>query len=142
MSYQIYLPLEMIEHIFSQIRDTPTILNLRLLNKYFYKIFKQVPWYEKELYKGKYCFEEDHFTKFNLNDTLLRELKFKKWGRYVYREYKGLRMIKSIESEKLFKLKIMDYSNYSVITSTIYDAVDQEESIKKTPIVFPQCTIS
>lgn len=129
------LPVELVELIFSKIKDKKTILSLRLTNKYFYNIFKNVIDYENE---KKYIFNSDSYQTFNLKTNFIEnEIIFKFPCYYIYKEYNSSKIVTKKIKSSLFKLEKTDWVGYTCTgykkkTYNIYD-----EKTENYEIIYP-----
>jgi hypothetical protein len=72
------LPLEIIELILELIKNTELILRLRLVNKYFYNYYLEVPNYLRGYQISKYCFFQNKWYKKSNNNQILKKNNFSK----------------------------------------------------------------
>lgn len=127
------LPLELIELIFSKVKDKKTILSLRLTNKYFYNIFKNVIDVEN---KKKYVFNSNGYQKFNLDTNLLEsDIVFKYPCYYIYKEYNVNKMVKRQIISSLFEMEKKDFILYSGFKKKKYNIYNDTTS--ETTVTYP-----
>ena len=136
--YQM-LPMEMIEAIIKSVRDTKTILNLRKVDKFFYSRLQSVKIFENNNEIGYFKFSNNRFSTV-VNDKLQKEIIFKRWGEYIYKEYNQIGLAKIIGSKPL-KTNMRDYTNPRLIEITDYDVANSKETVRNIPTV-PACAIS
>ena len=97
------LPLELIELIFLKVEDKETILNIRISNKHFYSLYRNVIDKEKDI---KYIFNSNSFqTINNKTNKLIKEVVFNYPGCYTYKEYNYFGYISKEINSKLFELE-------------------------------------
>ena len=114
----------MIELIFSKVKDKKTILSIRLTNKHFYNIFKDVIDNEN---KKKYIFNKNSFQTFDLNsNTLERDIVFKFPCYYTYQEYNKNKIVTKKIKSSLYKLEKTDFFLYSGYKKKTYDIYEEK----------------
>ena len=127
------LPLELVELIFSKVKDKKTILSLRLTNKHIYNIFKDVIDFEN---KKKYVFNKNSYQTFKLNTNILeRELVFKFPCYYIYKEYMENKMVKKEIKSSLFEIEKTDFIFYTGLKKKKYNIYDDKTT--ETTINYP-----
>lgn len=127
------LPLELIELIFSKVKDKKTILSLRMTNKHFYNIFKNVIDVEN---KKKYVFNPNGYQKFNLDTNLLEsDIVFKYPCFYIYKEYNVNKMVKRQIISSLFEMEKKDFILYSGFKKKKYNIYNDTTS--ETTVTYP-----
>ena len=127
------LPLELIELIFSKVKDKKTILSIRMTNKYFYNIFKNVIDVEN---KKKYVFNSNGYQKFNLDTNLLEsDIVFNYPCYYIYKEYNVNKMVKRQIISSLFEMEKKDFILYSGFKKKKYNIYNDTTS--ETTVTYP-----
>ena len=127
------LPLELIELIFSKVEHKKTILNIRISNKHFYLLYKNVIDNDNDI---TYTFNHNCFQTIN-NKTkkIINEFIFKYPGLYTYREYNFFGSVSKEINSNFFELEKKEdigmYGkksiNYNILTG----------KTKETTIVLP-----
>jgi len=113
------LPNEIIEVIFSKVRDKDTLLSLRLLNKHYYFLFKHIT--DADNYK-KYIFHSTCYQTINIvSNKLIDEIVFKPPCGYIYKEYNILGNVTKVIKSDMFKTCKTDYLDYYGIKKINYD---------------------
>ena len=134
------LPFELVELIFSKVRDKKTILTLRLTNKHVYNIFKDVIDFEN---KKKYVFNKNYYQTFNLDtNNLEKDIVFKFPCYYIYKEYTPNKLVKKEIKSSLFEIEKTDFILYSGFKKKKYNIYD--DKITESNITYPMlhdCTI-
>lgn len=134
------LPIELVELIFSKVKDKKTILSLRLTNKHFYNMFKEVIDNEN---KKKYVFNEKSYQTFNLNSNiLLEEIVFKFPCYYVYKEYMENKLVQKEIKSSLFEIEKTEFEIYRGFKKKIYNVYHDKTT--ETKITYPMlynCTV-
>tara|TARA_Y100001980_G_C14501414_1_gene277343 strand:+ start:382 stop:792 length:411 start_codon:yes stop_codon:yes gene_type:complete len=134
------LPLELIEYILLKVKDKKTILSLRLTNKHFYNIFKDVIDYEKE---KKYVFNKKSYQTFNLKTkTLENDIVFKYPCYYIYKEYGKNSIVKKKIESSLFEIEKTDFIFHQGFKRILYNSYS--EKTKETTVNYPMlnnCTL-
>lgn len=133
------LPLEIIEIIFLKVKDKNTLLSIRLTDKYFYNIFKDVIDYDKG---KKYVFINNSFQKFNLKTKQLeKEIVFKYPCNYIYKEYSINKTVTKEIKSSLFEMEKTDYMLYRGFKRKKYNIYDDTSSETITNYPFVNCSI-
>ena len=147
MLFFLKLPIELQEDILSFINDTPTILESRLVCSNWRKYWNRVPLIQNNITMGYFVFEPKYFRLENMEGSIVRDIKFKSYGRFLYQEYddsnKGL-VKKRIKQEKIFNINSMDNSdlNYrSFKKINLLEGTIEESKILKNLNGYP-CLIS
>ena len=138
------LPLEIQNIILSFQNDTNSICQSRLVCRRWWKYWHQVPYFEDYLKLGYFIMDSNLFKLVDLNGNLMREMKFKSYGRWIYTEYNpNGSILRKIENKSFFMTQSNDYSNeyYQLIRKV--DARAGEINELKVPrnIIGPQCVI-
>ena len=103
------LPDELIEEIIKNIKINNDILNLRLVNRYFNRILKEIPVYKNNILIYKIILKNNNIKKYNnVTNILVKEIKFKPYG----------------------GTKIIDHDNY---THTYYFSTPRKRIYVKKP---------
>ena len=119
-------PLELKELIIFSITDKKTILNSRLVCKDWYDILYKV----KEKSMEHRFFDNKYISKNIKLNLIIREINFKPYGKYIYKEYLDNGIIKKkIETFPPYKTIVYEYELYST-TKKIYDT--RKDEISKT----------
>ena len=134
------LPLELVEEIFSKVKDKKTILSIRQTNKYFYNFFRDVIDYKN---KKKYVFNNNSYQTFNLITNILeRDIVFKYPCYYIYKEYTSNKLVKKEIKSSLFEIEKTDFIIYSGFKKKKYNIYDDKTT--ESEITYPMldnCTI-
>ena len=73
------LPIELLDNIIYNINTTEDILNIRLINRIFYNLLKEVPIYKYDKLIYNIIFNANNIKKYH-NDELMKEIVFKSYG--------------------------------------------------------------
>jgi len=117
------LPDEIINEIIKYIKINNDILNLRLVNRYFNKVLKEIPVYKNNILIYIIILKNNNIKKYDSdNDQLVKEITFKPYG----------------------GTKIIDHSNY---TNTYYFSTPKKRIYVRKPLLqdnrkFIGCIIS
>ena len=134
------LPVEMIDHIILHVNSTDSILNLRQVDRFFYyKLKTKIPYYQDGIKQGYFIIEDNTIKKINLKKQVQREIIFKKWGNFIFKEYKNGNIKKIIKSDKPLKTSMITYEP-SFIESITYDLYKSKETRNVLPLN-PACVI-
>lgn len=139
------LPPEIKLYILKFIRDEKTILQVRLVCREWLGQFLEVPNYCEGTLIGISKFTPRKFTYQDMDGHLLREIKFKSYGRWEYRELSPLGIIvRTIKSKNIFQTEMLDntHPDYQLITTrdSRYGEI-KERKVSKI-IMMPPCVIS
>ena len=83
------LPIELLDHIIYNINTTEDILNIRLVNKIFYNLLKEIHIYKYDQLIYNIIFSDNNIKKY-YNNELMKEIVFKSYGGvkiYNYQNY-------------------------------------------------------
>ena len=131
----IFLPNELLNIIFNFICDTQSYLNARVVCKKWYchlhdgKIFKN-----NKLIK-KVIFMDEYIKYLDVNDKLVADVVFKKYGHYVYRDYNYFREIITSKPFKLMKKK----DSHVLKEKIEYNIVTDKKSVSRQQM--PMCAV-
>lgn len=136
---------ELQNKILSSINNTHSICQSRLVCKRWWEFLKKVPLIEDFLTIGFFIMEPTIFKFIDLNNKLIRELKFKSYGRWIYKEFNSDgSLMRIIENKSFFMTQSNDYYNQYFQTIRKVDAragVINEIKVPKY-IIAPRCVIS
>jgi len=131
--------------ILSFVNNTHSICLCRLVCRNWWKFWEKVPLIEDFLTLGYFIMEPKIFKLVDLNNKIIRELKFKSYGRWIYQEFNSDGgVLRRIENKSFFMTQSNDYSNDFVQTMRRVDARAGTINEVKIPrnIIGPQCVIS
>lgn len=131
--------------ILSFVNNTHSICQSRLVCRKWWKFWEKVPLIEDFLTLGYFIMEPKIFKLVDLNNKIIRELKFKSYGRWIYQEFNSNGgLLRKIENKSFFMTQSNDYSNDFVQTIRKVDARAGTINEVKIPrnIIGPQCVIS
>ena len=97
------IPPEIQDLVLDKINDTHTICQARLVCRKWKNYWLKIPWYENSIKMGYFMLESTHFWVEDLSGILIREIKFKSYGRWFYKEYTPSgNVVRKIENKKFF----------------------------------------
>ena len=73
------LPIELLDNIIYNINTTEDILNIRLVNKNFYNLLREIPIYKYDKLIYNIIFNSNNIKKYH-NDELMKEIVFKSFS--------------------------------------------------------------
>ena len=139
------LPQEIHNLILIHINTTKTICTARLVCRYWSKFWKKIPQIENTLILGYHILTPQKFSYEDLNGNIIREIRFKSYGRWCYQEYTPhKKLLRKIENKNFFTTISNDNSNDHHIKILKVDAragLVNQTIIPKLPIG-PHCCIS
>ena len=139
------LPIELQNNILTLINNTHTICQARLVCQRWNKFWGKIPLFEDGIHLGNFIIKPTHFMLVDLNGKLIREIKFKSYGRWMYQEYfPDGRMLRKIENKSLFMTQNTDNSSQYVQYIRKVDARAGKIHEVTVPryLAAPQCNIS
>ena len=139
------LPDEIIRMIMVFVDTTYDICKCRSICRQWYSYWKIVPQIENTVKLGYHHFTPDCFQYLDLSGNLIREIVFKSYGRWIYREYNPNKtIVRKIENTSFFTTQSED--NTSQYYMKILKVDSRAGLIHKTQIpklmLTPPCTIS
>ena len=136
---------ELQKKILLAIDDTHTICQARLVCHQWYQVWEKIPNIEDYITLGFFILEPNIFKLVDLEGKIIREMKFKKYGRWCYTEFTPTGSVqRNIENKTFFLTESVDNSNpYEKIIRKV-DARAGTINEIKIPIlpVGPMCCIS
>ena len=136
---------ELQNKILSSINDTHSICQSRLVCRNWWKFWKQVPLIEDSITLGYFIIEPKIFKLVDLNQKILREIKFKSYGRWIYKEFNSDgSLLRSIENKSFFMTQSNDYSSKYYQTIRKVDARAGRINELRVPrnMMAPQCVVT
>ena len=139
------LPEELQIMIIKLINDTSNICKCRLVCRKWYLLWQKVPNIEDNLILGYHNFTPKSFSYLDLSGNLIREIKFKSYGRWIYQEYSpDSKVIRTIQNTDFFTTTSDD--NTDIHYRRILKVDARAGLVKETKIpklmLAPQCIIS
>ena len=103
---------ELQKKILLAIDDTHTICQARLVCHQWYQVWEKIPNIEDSITLGFFILEPNIFKLVDLEGKIIRELKFKSYGRWYYTEFSSSGSIqRKIENKTLFMTECQDNTN-------------------------------
>ena len=139
------LPLEIQDLVLDKIMDTHIMCQARLVCHRWRNFWSKIPCYEKEIKIGYFVLKPTHFWLEDLGGIIMREIKFKSYGRWCYQEFTPTGQIfRKIENKTFFMTENTDNSQkYFKIIRKVDARGGSINEIKIPKIVHvPQCIIS
>ena len=106
------LPPELLDNIIYNINTTEDILNIRLINRNFYNLLREIPIYKYDKLIYNIIFNANNIKKYH-NNELMKEIVFKSYG----------------------GVKIYDYHNY---TNVYFFSTPKKRTYQKKYLVNPK----
>lgn len=140
------LPIEIQDLVLDNINNTHTICQARLVCHKWKNFWGNIPWYQDDIKLGYFFLKSNHFWLEDLSSILIREIRFKSYGRWCYKEFTPLgNVVRKIENKSFFMTESTDNSNENFIKIRKVDSRAgsiNEIQIPKNMMMIPQCIIS
>lgn len=139
------IPVELQDLVLANITDTNTICKARLVCHQWKDFWDKIPWYQDYLKMGYFVLQPNHFWLEDLSGLMIREIKFKSYGRWCYQEFTPSGQIeRKIENKSFFMIESMDNSDDFFRKIRKVDArVGSVNEIQIPKVIMgPQCLIS
>lgn len=139
------LPFEIHNLVLLSITNTNTICKARLVCHQWKDFWDKIPWYQDCIKMGYFSLQANHFWLEDLSGLIIREIKFKSYGRWCYQEFTpNGRVERKIENKTFFITECNDNSNdiFRIIRKVDARAGCINEYKIPKVIMAPQCLIS
>ena len=139
------LPLEIHNLVLLSITNTNTICKARLVCHQWKNFWSKIPWYQDYIKMGYFILQPNHFWLEDLGGILIREIKFKSYGRWCYREFTPSGVVeRKIENKSFFITESHDNKNefFRIIRKIDSRAGSINEYQIPKVMMGPQCVIS
>jgi len=139
------IPPEIQDFVLDKINDTHTICQARLVCRKWKNYWVKIPWFENTIKMGYFRLEPTHFWLEDLSGILIREIKFKSYGRWCYKEFTPSgNVLRKIHNKTFFMTECDDNSGEFTRIIRKVDARAGSINDLKIPKVIPghNCIIS
>lgn len=117
----VELPPEIVRMILLKINDTKSYLNSRIVCKYWNIILKNIKTFENNQLKYITKLNLNSITTFNLNNQIIKNIQFKKYGDYEISYFKNNVIKKKLIHNAPHIIEEIHYSDDMMLKKVIYN---------------------